>query len=121
MTLLDETTKAIADSGHTPEDIEFIGGAESEYACTWDEFRALADIEYDRGFGASEIATDLVILFKDKTWLSRGEYDGSEWWDFNKPPVPPAKPKKIENLKADLWSTLKEIHENKGDGLDDEF
>lgn len=36
------------------------------------------DFEYDNGYGTQEISG--VVLFKDNTWLSRGEYDGSEWW-----------------------------------------
>lgn len=43
------------------------------------------NFDYDNGYGTQEISG--VVLFKDNTWLSRGEYDGSEWWVYNKPPT----------------------------------
>ena len=48
------------------------------------------DFEYNDGFGGQEL--DGLVLFRDKTWLERGEYDGSEWWDYKKPPT-------IEDIK----------------------
>ncbi len=42
---------------------------------------ALLNKEYDDGYGGQRL--DGIIVFKDGTWLSRGEYDGSEWWDYN--------------------------------------
>ena len=32
---------------------------------------------------------DGYIVFEDGTWLSREEYDGSEWWRYNKAPDEP--------------------------------
>jgi len=49
------------------------------------------DFNYDNGFGSQEIYG--VVWLTDGTWLSRGEYDGSEWWIYN---ICPAIP---ENLK----------------------
>ena len=43
------------------------------------------DIDYDEGFGSQTLFG--TILFTDNTWLSRGEYDGAEWWRYNKPPT----------------------------------
>lgn len=37
------------------------------------------------GYGSAAIATDLIIYFKDHTYIVRGEYDGSEWWEYNVP------------------------------------
>jgi hypothetical protein len=45
--LLDETELAIWDSGHTPGDIVFIGSVETAHACTWEQFRRLANFEYE--------------------------------------------------------------------------
>lgn len=42
------------------------------------------NILYDNGYGGQELYG--VITFTDGTWLSRGEYDGSEWWEYNKLP-----------------------------------
>ena len=43
------------------------------------------DVVYDNGFGSQHLFG--YVLFSDNTWLSRGEYDGSEWWDYNYPPT----------------------------------
>ena len=85
MNLLQETIQAIAASGHTPDDIIFIGSEKSGHQCTWAEFHALADVEYEDGFGAAEVAQDLIIVFRDGHKMWRGEYDGSEWWEHSTP------------------------------------
>lgn len=41
--------------------------------------------QYNSGYGHQELFGDVV--FKDGTWLSRGEYDGSEWWHYNIKPT----------------------------------
>ena len=38
------------------------------------------DLIYSAGYGGQELYG--FILFKDGTWLERGEYDGSEWWEY---------------------------------------
>lgn len=43
------------------------------------------DLEYDSGYGSQELFG--TILFKDNTWLERGEYDGQEWWEYRSPPT----------------------------------
>ena len=45
------------------------------------------DFEYDSGYGGQELFGTLWL--KDGTWLSRGEYDGSEWWEHNSLPEIP--------------------------------
>lgn len=53
-----------------------------------DEFsflETLASIDYDNGYGGQELFG--TIVFKDGTWLERGEYDGSEWWEHRKFPT----------------------------------
>lgn len=42
------------------------------------------DFNYDAGFGGQEL--EGTVWLTDGTWLSRGEYDGSEWWEHNKLP-----------------------------------
>ena len=83
--LLHETKEAIASSGHTEADIVFIGSEKSGHQCSWDEFCALADVEYDESYGAAKVAQDLVVVFSDGQKLSRGECDGAEWWEYSKP------------------------------------
>lgn len=43
--------------------------------------------EYDSGFGGQELFG--TIWFTDGTWADRGEYDGSEWWEYQKCPAVP--------------------------------
>ena len=43
------------------------------------------DVVYDNGFGSQHLFG--YVLFNDNTWLSRHEYDGSEWWEYNHPPT----------------------------------
>lgn len=111
--LLKETTDAIADSGHDPADIVFIGSEESGHRCTWEEFTVLADREYDSGFGGAEVNTKLVIRFSDGQSMWRGEYDGNEWWEYSTPApaeVPPAKPIKT------LFTGWYDFDEEEGEG-----
>ena len=110
--LLEETKECIAEAGKTPEDIKFIGSTNSGYSCTWQEYVVLADVDYDDGFGGQEVATDLKVIFTDGTYMERGEYDGSEWWIFNKPQTIPTERKEIHTLiTGSNWESLEEIHE----------
>ena len=50
----------------------------------------LADIErlnfiYDAGYGGQELFG--IVKYKDGTWATRGEYDGSEWWEYHDAPT----------------------------------
>jgi hypothetical protein len=80
--LLKETQEVMSDNNKTSRDIIFIGSERSGYSCSWEEYIVLANIEYDSGYGGAEIASDLILVFNDGSRLYRGEYDGSEWWDF---------------------------------------
>lgn len=51
------------------------------------------DFMYENGYGSQKI--NGFIVFNDKTWLERSEYDGSEWWDYRKCP---SKPKGVQCL-----------------------
>lgn len=57
-----------------------INYSESDY----EEFLESLDYEYDNGYGGQELYG--IIWYEDGTWSSRGEYDGSEWWEYNKCP-----------------------------------
>lgn len=108
MNLLQETISAIAESGHDKTEIVFIGSPASGHACSWAEFTVLADFDYDEGYGAQIVASDLVIVFADYGQLRRVEYDGSEGWDYIAPFKAPESPKKILKLTGGMWSTLAE-------------
>lgn len=45
------------------------------------------DFEYNAGYGGQELYG--TIWFTDGTWATRGEYDGSEWWEIHQLPEIP--------------------------------
>lgn len=100
MNFLHETTKAVQDSGHSTDNVMFVGSFDGEYRLTWTEFVAVADFEYSDDFGAAEVATDLIVYFRDQTYMTRGEYDGSEWWEYVK---------KLDYKETDPHKKFKEI------------
>lgn len=50
-------------------------------------FLTALDREYDNGYGGQILFGD--IWYDDDTWSERGEYDGSEWWEYNRCPQIP--------------------------------
>ena len=53
----------------------------------YSNFLRSLDFNYDSGYGVQELGG--LVWFTDNTWLSRGEYNGSEWWVHNKVPEVP--------------------------------
>lgn len=97
--LLAETLDVLSDNGKKPQDVLWVGDYSGRHRCSWDEFAELArDLNYDSGYGGNEIAGNLVVVGSD-WWLSRGEYDGSEWWNFNVKPEPQENTKPVTNLR----------------------
>lgn len=47
-------------------------------------YETMKSINYDDSYGLQQLFGEIV--FKDGSWLSREEYDGSEWWRLNKCP-----------------------------------
>ena len=110
--LLQETRDIIHFCGKSPDDIKFIGSRDGVYSCTWTDFESLANFDYDRGYGAQKVASDLVIVFKDSSYFSRHEYDGSERWVYNKCPKRNKQTKTITRLLTDSsgWETIEEMN-----------
>lgn len=112
MTFLVETEAKLLVIQRTSDEIIFIGSADYNYSCTWEEFKTLANINYSAGFGAPEIAKDLIIIFNDGASMTREEYDGSEWWRYNEViKLPPnLSPQKIKRLSCENvfigWETV---------------
>ena len=103
MNLWEETVREIEYSGHTLDDIDWIGC--NDFTIDVDYYKHLAAMtEYHDGFGTEEVALDLVIVFKDNTWLSRDSYDGSEWFAYNAKPQKPAVCREPVRL-ANIWSS----------------
>ena len=96
--LLEETKQVLENHEKKPEDVSWIGSSDGELAISWAEFEKIANIDYDSGFGAQEIAEDLVVVFKDGNYMDRGEYDGSEWWNFNSTPTKKSDAKPFTNV-----------------------
>jgi hypothetical protein len=46
-----------------------------------EQFWNALDFEYDQGFGAQHLHG--TVWLTNHRWLTRGEYDGSEWWDLH--------------------------------------
>lgn len=77
-----ETIEILHDHDYTIEDISWIGT--HEFTIPIHEFFDVArKTDYNNGYGSANIPCDLIIMMKDGSWYSRGEYDGSEWWDYN--------------------------------------
>jgi len=93
--LLAETLKDIERYKHTVMDVSWVGTLDGEYSMSWYEFTKVADIEYDSGYGGNEIPLELTVVFTDESWMQRAEYDGSEWWDYHRVPVPADDAKKF--------------------------
>ena len=60
-----------------------VGHTEKEY----EAFLKALDCEYDSGYGSQELAG--CVWLEGGAWLERGEYDGSEWWEYKTTPKIP--------------------------------
>lgn len=109
--LLEETLEVLHEHGKDPNDVKWVGTTD-EYSISWDEFVKIANVEYDSGYGAAEIATDLTIVGVG-FYMTRDEYDGAEWWEFHSEPKQPTNPKpfsRVYDKCKNLWPDLKELN-----------
>lgn len=81
--LLQETLEVLKSNGKSPDDVIWVGDREKK--TTWSNFESISNFQYDAGYGGNEIDGSLLVVGKD-WWLERGEYDGSEWWEFKEYP-----------------------------------
>ena len=86
--LLEETNKKIIEINKTCNQVLWIC-LDSVYINISDFKNAALEVNYDNGFGSAEVDPHLIIFFKDNSWLSRREYDGKEWWNYNQIPKKP--------------------------------
>lgn len=109
MNLLQETEDDLATHGLSLSNIKWVGT--ERYTIPVDTFINIAgETEYDNGFGAQEVATDLIIV-GDGWYMDRYEYDGSESWFFHTVPPKPDEEKNITRLASlDMWATLDEMN-----------
>lgn len=112
--LYDETVAILESNDKTIDDIEYIGTSETKIN-THKALELMKKTNYDGGFGGQEIAENLMIIGNGFV-MTRGEYDGSEWWDYMQtdPSLPKAETE-VKSFKADIgWKSLEEIN-----GLED--
>ena len=109
MNLLEETIDKLEENNLEIKDIKWIGV--KEFKISLEQFEDLADKEYENGFGAPHVATDLLVV-GDNWWLERHEYDGSEWWEFKKHPKEPELICKVQMVVSNrsMWDSLIEIN-----------
>jgi hypothetical protein len=107
--LLKETLRKLELHGKTVAYVQWVG---SEKFGRFDfyEFSAVADREYYNGYGAQEVAFDLVVVGKD-WWLERCEYDGAERWEFKTVPKRPSNFEVPTRVIGGMWCSLKEIND----------
>lgn len=89
--LLAETLAVLKEHGKEPQNVLWVGAtAKSRHLIgNWADFERFADFDYDAGYGGAEVEPSLVIVGAG-WWLERGEYYGSEWWEFKTSPTPPS-------------------------------
>ena len=63
----------------------------------WNKFLSDLDFEYDSGYGGQNLFG--TIWYVDGTWSERGEYDGSEWWEYNMCPNIPKELNRIDKVR----------------------
>ena len=85
--LLEDTVNVLKRHGKTFNDVLWIG-TKSNFVNIGKFIELAKETNFDSGYGSQEIATDLLIV-GDNWWLERGEYDGSEWWDYKEMPEMP--------------------------------
>ena len=63
----------------------------------WDSFISYLDFEYDSGYGGQNLFG--TIWYVDGTWSERGEYDGSEWWQYQACPNIPQELNRVDKVR----------------------
>ena len=110
--LLEETLSTLEAHNKTLTDIEYISFQVSVETLDGKGFENIDieldidlntafDFKYDNGLGGNYVNHTLKLVGKD-FWLERGEYDGSEWWEFKSfPKKPKQKIKQTKFIKHD--------------------
>lgn len=113
MNLLKETLKILKDNNKNIDDVMWVGSLSGIYSISWEDFEKISNIEYDSGYGGQEIATDLIIV-GNNWWLERGEYDGSEWWQYKELPIKKDNKKFKTVCNGDIWASIEEMNKPGG-------
>ena len=62
-----------------------------------DSFLSDIDFDYDSGYGGQNLFG--TIWYVDGTWSERGEYDGSEWWEYRVCPGIPSELNRVDKVR----------------------
>lgn len=71
------------------------------------DFLKFMDREYNSGYGGQELFG--IIYCEDGIWLNREDYDGAEWWKFNRYPDLRDNFSEIEVLRYERYKKMKKI------------
>lgn len=111
MNLLKETLTELSSLNLSSTSVKWVGSLDGLYAISWDEFAAIADVEYDDSIQhGQESAKDLVVVGED-WWLERDKREGKEEWVYHALPVRSCSAKKFTNVlhRRIDWSNLADI------------
>lgn len=105
--LWEETIDRLKSENKSWDDVLFVTC--NDFDISKDNFMETAmNTMYDSGYGGQYIPKDIKIV-GDDFWLDRGEYDGSEWWNFQQAPARKNKEQIIPALTSSgYWMTLKD-------------
>lgn len=109
MNFLEETKRKLTYHGLDPSSVRWVGSSDGEYVCTWQAFTRISDFEYHNGYGAQEVARDLVIV-GDDYWLERREYDGAECWELKRMPVLSPTRVGLSVVGIGAWDSVADLH-----------
>ena len=70
----------------------------------YEEFLSKLDFEYDSGYGLQNLFG--FIWYKDGTWSERCEYDGSEWYQYQRCPEIPKSLKRIDKEREEKLNQI---------------
>lgn len=110
----EETLKKIKDVGYELKDVIFIGSDDGKYRMSVEKFLEFSDFEYNNDFGATNIATDLIVYFNDNSYMIRETNDNFEWWEYVKL-IKYTAEDNFENFnilggKGHYWETVEEMN-----------
>lgn len=115
MNLLTETLEKMNHHGLTEDDVLYVNVpleyfsdetgkfvTENHYI-TFEQFKSIANVTYDSGYGSAEVNVNTIIVFKNGV-MHRHEYDGAEWWEYIE--LPQNVPFDMTTDKVKLWYEL---------------
>lgn len=81
-------TRNMLDFLHVPpSEIDWIGTDDGEFAMSWLDFcDDVKEFQYDPSQSQRAILEDLIVKFKDGSWLSREKVGWIEVWIYNSKP-----------------------------------